>query len=57
MANYPAVMKTGIPQGSGLGQLLFLIYINDLSKGLNAGSKPDMFTDDTKLQQQVTILK
>ena len=36
-----------IPQGSILGPLFFLVYINDLSDGLTAN--PKLFADDTSL--------
>ena len=40
-------VEVGVPQGSCLGPLLFLIYINDLSK-ITQG-KASMYADDTSL--------
>ena len=51
VASKQEVVRSGIPQGSVLGPLLFVIYINDLPE--HVISQMYLFGDDTKLMKKV----
>ena len=47
-------VTSGVPQGSVLGPILFIIYVNDLPKVVQ--SKLWMFADDTKIYHTISSI-
>lgn len=49
----PFVASSGVPQGSHLGPILFLLFINDITECVHY-SKCSLFADDLKLYKNIT---
>jgi len=50
-----AAILSGIPQGSVLGSILFVIFINDLPDVVSSTAK--IFADDTKLFREIRTIE
>lgn len=57
--SYEYNTKTGVPQGSCIGPLLFLIYINDIFDDMPTGVHCSLYADDSKLSvvEEPTLLQ
>ena len=44
-------LKSGIPQGSVLAPIMFLVYVNDMPEGVS--SYISLFADDVKLLRKI----
>ena len=51
-----AALNCGVPQGSALGPLLFLVYTNDLNQAIKC-CKVRHFADDTNLLSLSNFIK
>ena len=46
-------VNSGVPQGSIVGPLLFVLFINDISDEISSGTSIALYADDTKIWREI----